>query len=127
MNEKDIYNICKALVSICERECCDYGFTEYVDKAEEFINTTECKIDKKGDNMEYSKLKEALYIYKDTDSTKLDEELLNELTTLAYTIGQGDCYGCYCQKYCCADLTCFNAIKKSIIEIIEKGLSYEDR
>lgn len=77
--------------------------------------------------MEYKKLKESLYIYKDTDSIKLDEELLNELTTLVYTIGQGDCYGCYCNNFCNANTSCFNAIKKSIIEIIEKGLGYEDR
>lgn len=48
MNEKDIYKICLALVSICDRECCAYGFYEELDKAEEFINTTEVKIDDKG-------------------------------------------------------------------------------
>ena len=73
--------------------------------------------------MEYKKLKESLYIYKDTDSIKLDEELLKEITILTETIGQGDCYCCYCNKYCEASKSCFDAIKESIIEIIENGIS----
>lgn len=49
MNEKDIYKICKALVSICYSECSRFGFYEEVKKAEEFIYTTEVKIDDKGE------------------------------------------------------------------------------
>lgn len=35
--EKQIYRICNALVSIVDIECCDYGFSEEVDMAEDFV------------------------------------------------------------------------------------------
>lgn len=72
--------------------------------------------------MEYRKIKEALYLYNDTDSIKIDEELLNELAELIEVIGvgRGDCFRVYCEKYCPTVKSCSDAIKKSIIEIIEK-------
>lgn len=38
MTKEELLGICSALVSIAERECCDYGFTEDIDRAEEYIN-----------------------------------------------------------------------------------------
>ena len=35
--EDNVYKICIALVSITEHECCDYGFHEAVDMAEEYV------------------------------------------------------------------------------------------
>lgn len=72
--------------------------------------------------MEYKKIKEALYLYKDTDSIKIDEELLNELAQLIETIGlgRGDCFRVHCEKYCSTVKSCSDAIKKSIIDIIER-------
>lgn len=39
--EKGVYKISLALVSICEHECCDYGFTDEVDMAEQYIKEYE--------------------------------------------------------------------------------------
>ena len=77
--------------------------------------------------MEYKKLKESLYIYKDTDSTKLDEELLNELAQLIETMGLGrdTCFRVYCEKFCLTSKHCSEAIKNSIIEILENEIIYK--
>lgn len=76
--------------------------------------------------MEYIKIKKALYVYKDTDSIKIDNDLLNELVLLVATIGQGDCYGCHCNKFCIGSKSCDDALKKSIIDILENGISYKE-
>lgn len=39
--EYALYKICVALVSIADHECCDYGFTDEVDTAEEYIRKYE--------------------------------------------------------------------------------------
>ena len=39
--EKGIYKISLALVSICEHECCDYGFEDEVNMAEEYVKAYE--------------------------------------------------------------------------------------
>ena len=41
MTKEELIGICNALVSIAERECCDYGFTEDIDRAEEYLNESE--------------------------------------------------------------------------------------
>lgn len=41
MTKEELIGICGALVSIAERECCDYGFTEDIDRAEEYLNENE--------------------------------------------------------------------------------------
>ncbi len=41
MTKEELIGICNALVSIAERECCDYGFTEQIDRAEEYLNESE--------------------------------------------------------------------------------------
>ena len=35
--EEALYKLCSALVSICDRECCNYGFDDEVEMAEEYI------------------------------------------------------------------------------------------
>lgn len=39
--EYALYKICVALVSIADHECCDYGFTDEVDTAEDYIRQYE--------------------------------------------------------------------------------------
>ncbi len=39
--EYGVYKICLALVAIANIECCDYGFTDEVDTAEEYIREYE--------------------------------------------------------------------------------------
>lgn len=41
MTKEELIGICSALVGIAERECCDYGFTEDIDRAEEYLNESE--------------------------------------------------------------------------------------
>ena len=41
MTKEELIGICNALVSIAEDECCDYGFTEDIDRAEEYLNENE--------------------------------------------------------------------------------------
>ena len=36
-----IYRICNALIAIVDHECCDYGFKEEVDMAEEYVKDYE--------------------------------------------------------------------------------------
>lgn len=38
MKNEEIFKICNALINIANFECCDYGFTEEVDAAEEFVS-----------------------------------------------------------------------------------------
>lgn len=41
MTKEELIGICNALVSIAEHECCDYGFTKYIDRAEKYLNESE--------------------------------------------------------------------------------------
>lgn len=41
MTREELIGICSALVSIAEHECCDYGFTEDIDRAEEYLDRSE--------------------------------------------------------------------------------------
>ena len=41
MTKEELLGICSALVSITESECCSYGFTEDIDRAEEYLNESE--------------------------------------------------------------------------------------
>ena len=41
MTKEELIGICNALVSITEQECCSYGFTEDIDRAEEYLNESE--------------------------------------------------------------------------------------
>lgn len=41
MIEYGVYKICLALVAIADIECCDYGFADEVDTAEEYIREYE--------------------------------------------------------------------------------------
>ena len=41
MTKEELLGICSALVGIAERECCDYGFTKDIDRAEEYLNENE--------------------------------------------------------------------------------------
>ena len=49
---------------------------------------------------------------------KYGDDLIEEITYIVYTNGQGDCYGCLCDKYC-VENSCFNAIKKVVKELLE--------
>lgn len=38
---ENFYLVCKALLDICDHECCEYGHSHEVDIAEEYINEYE--------------------------------------------------------------------------------------
>lgn len=63
------------------------------------------------DNVNYTyKLLRKLY-------DKYGDELIDDITDIVYRNGQGDCYEVECQKYCIGN-SCFNAIKKVVIDYV---------
>ena len=52
---------------------------------------------------------------------KYGDDLIEEITYIVEKNGQGDCYGCLCDKYC-NGLSCFDAIKKTVKDIIEGSI-----
>ena len=45
------------------------------------------------------------------------DDLIEEIAYIVEENGQGDCYACLCDKYC-DGLSCFNAIKKVVKDIL---------
>ena len=46
------------------------------------------------------------------------DELIDEITDIVYHNGQGDCYNVECEKYCNSSTSCYNAIKKVVIDYV---------
>lgn len=50
---------------------------------------------------------------------KYGDQLIEELANLIYTNGTGDCYGVVCSNFCGGKLSCFEAIKLAVLDILE--------
>lgn len=78
MTKEELIGVCSALVSIAERECCNYGFTEYIDRAEEYLNESETDFlyKEKWERLNYL-LNKAITLMKD----KYDQATINKDNT----------------------------------------------